>query len=325
MRRGPFLRTTASGVATAALGAYGTARGATKSLLIAEPQHGLGYLPLYVAIRNGYFAGLDVSTITLASSGAEHTNAVLSGRAYGFIGGPEHNAYADVKGANLRAICNVVNRNNNYLVASKGLAPGKDLKSFLRGKRIAVSGFGGTPNSTIRYLVKKFGMDPAKDVTLMEVSTAAVGAVVAQGQADIGVMNEPMITRGVEAGQWQQPFWNGAREFGAYAYSTINVTQQSVTSDPPTARAFVAGMKRGLAFVRDHQAETQAIAAKEFPDMTPSELKSSLVRAYADQLWEWDGKITPDSVKTAEAVVIAAGLLAAEVPYQEIIDPQFFS
>jgi NitT/TauT family transport system substrate-binding protein len=325
MRRGPFLATTASGIALGSLGVRTPARAANKPILIAEPQHGLGYLPLYVAIRTNAFVGLDVSTITLASSGAEHTNAVLSGRAYGFIGGPEHNAYADVKGANLRAICNCVNRNNNYFVAAKGVTPGKDLKAFLRGKRIAVSGYGGTPNSTIRYVLKTLDLDPTKDVTLMEVTTSAVGAVVAQGQAEIGVMNEPMITRGVEAGQWNQPFWNGAHEFGAYAYSTINVSQQSVTADPVTARAFVAGMKKGLAFVRDHQDETFAIAAKEFPDMSPTELKASLARAYADQLWEWDGKITPDSVKTAESVVIAAGLLAAPVPYQEIIDPEFFS
>jgi len=325
MRRGPFLRTTASSVAAGAFGVRTAARAANKALLIAEPQHGLGYLPLYVAIRNGYFTGLDVSTITLASSGAEHTNAVLSGRAYGFIGGPEHNAYADVKGANLRAICNVVNRNNNYFVAAKGVTPTRDLKSFLRGKRIAVASYGGTPNSTIRYVLKKFDLDPTKDVTLMEVTTSAVGAVVAQGQADIGVMNEPMISRGIEAGQWGEPFWSGPREFGPYAYSTINVSQASVTADPATARAFVAGMKKGLAFVRDHKPETQAIAAKEFPDMSPGDIKSSMARSYADEIWEWSGKITPASVTTAEAVVIAAGLLAAPVPYQEIVDPQFFS
>lgn len=325
MRRGPFLRATASGTALGTFGLRTSARAANKPILIAEPQHSIGYLPLYVGIRNNSFVGLDVSTITLSSSGAEHTNAVLSGRAWGFIGGPEHNAYADVKGANLRAICNVVNRNNNYFVAAKGITPGKDLKAFLRGKRIAVSSYGGTPNSTIRYVVKQFNMDPAKDVTLMEVASSAVAAVVSQGQADIGVMNEPMITRGVEAHQWGEPFWNGAREFGPYAYSTINVAQQSVTSDPQAARSFVAGMKKALAFVRDRRDETLAIAAKEFPDMTSSELKTSMARAYADQLWEWDGKITPGSVKTAEAVVIAAGLLTAEVPYQVIIDPQFFS
>jgi NitT/TauT family transport system substrate-binding protein len=323
MRRGPFLRITSG--AALALGAGAPALAANKPILIAEPQHGLGYLPLYVAIKNGYFSGLDVSTITLAGSGAEHTSAVLSGRAWGFIGGPEHNAYADVKGAQLRAICNCVNRNNNYFVAAKGVTPTKDLKTFLRGKRIVVASYGGTPNSTIRYVLKKYNLDPTKDVTLMEVSTNAVGTVLAQGQADIGVMNEPMITRGIEAGQWQQPFWSGPKEFGAYAYSTINVAQQSISSDPQSARAFVAGMKKALAFVRDQKDAATAIAAKEFPDMSPTELKASMDRAYDDQLWEWDGKITPDSVKTAEAVVIAAGLLAAEVPYTEIIDPQFFS
>ena len=84
-------------------------------------------------------------------------------------------------------------------------------------------------------------------------------------------------------------------------------------------------MKKALAFVRDRKSETLAIAAKEFPDMTAADLESSMARAYADQLWEWTGKITPASVTTAEAVVIAAGLLNAEVPYKEIVDPEFFS
>ena len=211
MRRGPFLRTSASGVALGTLGFRTPARAATKAILVAEPQHSIGYLPLYVGIRNNAFAGLTVSTITLASSGSEHTNAVLTGQAWGFIGGPEHNAYADVKGANLRAICNVVNRNNNYFVAAKGVTPGKDLKTFLKGKRIAVSNYGGTPNSTIRYFLKKFDLDPTRDVTLMEVTTDAIAATVVQGKADMGVMNEPMISRGIAAGQWGEPFWNGAR------------------------------------------------------------------------------------------------------------------
>jgi NitT/TauT family transport system substrate-binding protein len=324
VRRDPFLRSLSATAVAAALPV--ASRAADRTILIAEPQHGLGYLPLYVAIRNGYLNGFNASMITLASSGAEHTNAVLSGRAWAFIGGPEHNAYADVKGAHLRAICNVVNRNNNYYVAAKGVAlPGKDLAAFWRGKRIAVASYGGTPNSTIRYTLKQLKLDPMSDVKLMEVSTAAVGAVVAQGQADVGVMNEPMITRGIEAGQWGEPFVNCARLLGPYAYSTINVTQQTIDGDPQGVQAFVTGMKRGLAFVRDHRPETEAIAAKEFPDMTPGELHASLARAYDDELWEWDGRITRASVKTAEDVVIAAGLLAAQVPYDEIIDPQFFS
>lgn len=323
MRRRDFLGTVGAGFL--AVGAPAAVLAAdAKAIVIAEPAHSLGYLPLYVAIDKGFLAGLDVSTITLPSSGSEHTNAVLTGRAWGFIGGPEHNAYADVKGAQLRAICNVVNKGNVYFVAVKGLTPGNDLKSFLKGKRIAVSLYGGTPNSIIRYTLKKYGLDPQKDVTLMEVATPAVPAVLAQGKADIGIMDEPSLTKGIEAGVWQQPFYAAPRDLGPYAYSTVNVTQQSINADPAVVRSFVTGMKKALLLVRDRKEDAIAVAAKQFPDLAPAVLRSAFERAYNDQIWEWDGKITTGSWKTAESVVIAAGLLASEVPYTEVIDAEFF-
>ena len=93
-------------------------------MLVAEPTHGVGYLPLYVAIRNGYFAkqGLDVKVMTV-DGGSTHTNAVLTGQAFAFIGGPEHNAYAKLKGGELRAVVNVVDRGNVYFTARKGSEP----------------------------------------------------------------------------------------------------------------------------------------------------------------------------------------------------------
>ena len=70
-----------------------------KTLIVAEPVHGTGYLPLYVAMVKGYFAeaGIEVKIMTV-ESGSGHTNAVLSGQAFAFIGGPEHNAFAKLKG-----------------------------------------------------------------------------------------------------------------------------------------------------------------------------------------------------------------------------------
>ena len=324
MKRTHLLRA-AGAVLAGAISARPVRAADLKPLVIAEPAHTLGYLPLYVAIDRGFFPGLDVSIITLPSSGSEHTNAVLSGRAWGFIGGPEHNAYADVKGAQLRAICNVVNRGNVYFVAVKGLTPGKDLKAFFKGKDIAVSGYGGTPNSIIRYTLKKYGLDPQKDVQLMEVASPAVPAILAQGKAQIGVMDEPAVTKGIDAGVWQEPFFAVPRMLGPYAYSTVNVTQQAITSDPGTVRTFVAGMKKALALVRDHRDDALAVAAKEYPDMSASLLQRAFARAYSDQIWEWDGKISPEAWQTAESVVIAAGLLGQRVPFSEVVEPRFFN
>jgi NitT/TauT family transport system substrate-binding protein len=322
--RSAWLRGAAAG--SLALGglAPGIARADAKQILVAEPQHTIGYLPLYVAIQNGYFGkDLAVSVETLPSSGSAHTDAVLGGKAWGFIGGPEHNAFADVKGANLRAICNIVNRGNVYFVARKGLAVGKDLHAFMKGKTLVTNGYGSTPNSITRYVAIQNKLDPTKDIDLQEVVVSAVPVIMSQGKADIAIITEPMLSKGIQDGIWGQPFLNVPAALGPYAYSTINVQLSTITSDPAGTKAFVLGMIRGMAFVRDNHDGAIAAAMKEFPDVTAPIMKASMQRAYDDKLWEWSGRITPDAVKTAEAVVKEAGLLKDDVAYNEIIDLRY--
>src|ERR1700687_566518 len=120
MNRRNFLGTAAAARAAIA-GRLPPAR-AAREVLVAEPVHGTGYLPLYIAMAKGYFDDVTVKLVTI-ETGSGHTNAVLSGQAFAFIGGPEHNAFAKAKGAELRAVVNCVDRGNVYLCAAKGLAP----------------------------------------------------------------------------------------------------------------------------------------------------------------------------------------------------------
>lgn len=323
--RSAWLRGVAAGsLALGGVARASPARADAKQMLIAEPQHTIGYLPLYVAIQNGYF-GKDyaVSVETLPSSGSAHTDAVLGGKAWGFIGGPEHNAFADVKGANLRAICNIVNRGNVYFVARKGLTVGKDLHAFLKGKTLVTNGYGSTPNSITRYVALQNKLDPAKDINLQEVIVTAVPVIMSQGKADVAIITEPMLSKGIQDGIWEQPFLNVPASLGAYAYSTINVTLNTITSDPAGTKAFVMGMIKGMAFIRDNHDGALAAASKEFPDVARAIMKASLQRAYDDKLWEWSGQISTGAVKTAEAVVKEAGLLKEDVPYAEIVDLRY--
>src|SRR6202166_5317394 len=90
---------------------------AARELLVAEPVHSTGYLPLYIAMAKGFFEDVTVKLVTI-ETGSGHTNAVLSGQAFAFIGGPEHDAYAKIKGAELRSVVNVVDRGNVYFDAA---------------------------------------------------------------------------------------------------------------------------------------------------------------------------------------------------------------
>ncbi len=297
-----------------------------KTLIVAEPVHGTGYLPLYVGIAKGYFAdaGIDVKIMTV-ESGSGHTNAVLSGQAFAFIGGPEHNAFAKLKGAELRGVVNVVDRGNVYINAAKGKEPaaGESMATFFKGKAIATGPFGGTPNSITRYLLKKYNLDDKKDVALQEMPNSAVLAAVKTGSAQIGVTTEPFLTQGIKQNLWGEPIINIPKDLGPYAYSTLNVRLDSIQKDPDSVRKFVEGVIKGLKFTYTEQEEAVKIAKKEFPTMAPEDLKATLDRSFADEIWSKDGLISEKSWETGGSVVLAAGILKQPVAYAEIIDMQF--
>jgi NitT/TauT family transport system substrate-binding protein len=305
-----------------------TSADGTVSLTIAEPVHGVGYLPLYVGIQRGFFAdeGLDVSTVTL-QGGSAHTNAVLTGEAWAFIGGPEHNAFAQAKGASVKAIANVVDRGNAYLVAPPGEVYDGDLAAFLRGKTIVTSAFGGTPNSITRYLLDEVGLDPTRDVTLIETGDAsAMLTIVESGNAQVAMTSEPILGQGVEQGIWGEPFYNVPRELGPYAFSTLNVRADSITSDPQTVERFTRALRRALAFVEEDRAGAFEVARGEFPTIDPAVLQATVDRSYADELWEFSGIVTPAAIDTALSVVRSSGVLddaAAPVQYADVVDMSF--
>jgi NitT/TauT family transport system substrate-binding protein len=57
--------------------------------------------------------------------------------------------------------------------------------------------------------------------------------------------------------------------------------------------------------------------------MPLDDLKATLDRSFADELWSKDGTISRASWDTAKAVVMGAGLLKTDVKYEEIIDMSF--
>jgi NitT/TauT family transport system substrate-binding protein len=300
-------------------------RAETKTLIVAEPTHGVGYLPLYVAIDEGYFKqlGLDVKFATL-EGGSAHTNAVLSGQAFAFVGGPEHNAFADLGGKQIRAVVNVVDRGNVYLVAAAGKGPkDSDLAAYAKGKVFAPGLFGGTPNSITRYMLTVWGLQDKKDATILETTTPGILAALKTGQAQIAAVSEPMLTQGIHQGIWEEPFYNVPKELGPYAYSTMNILKNEIDKDPQTVSAFVRGVIMGLREVYAHTDEAQKIAEKEFPTMPPENLKATLDRTFADELWSHDGMVSEQAWTTAQKVVRNANILKADVAYDTIFDMHF--
>lgn len=299
-----------------------------KKIVIAEPVHSTGYLPLYLAQREGYFKkrGLDVEVIQ--ATGGAHVTAVVSGDAWGVIGGTESNALANKKNSDpIMSIVNVVNRANVYLVAKKGLAPVSDskadLKEFFKGKKINAGRHGGTPNLLIRYLLIYLGLDPEKDVTLLEPADAStVVTMVQQGAADIGNGAEPQISDGISKDVWGEPFYK-FHDFGDFSYSVLSVKQSTIEKDPETVQLFTDAIIEALKAVNKDKELAMKNMKAEFPTLSDAAIQASLDRAYADSLWSPDGFITEAAVKQDMDVLIKTGIFTGEYAYDQLVDMQF--
>ncbi len=298
-------------------------------LTVAEPVHLIGYLPLYVAIHEGYFAdeGLDVSVVQ--ATGGAHVTAVVSGDAFAVIGGVDSYNFANAAGTSdpILAICNCVNRANVYLFARTGLVPASDsdadMAAFLKGKTIIAGRYGGSPNVLTRYLVKSVGLDPDTDVTLLENADAStVTAMLQYGQGDIGNGGEPQISEGVTAGIFEEPFV-AFPDLGDYAYSVIGVKQSSIEDDPETCAAFVRAMLKALKTVQEDRTIAEKVLLIEFPTLTDEGRKAALDRAYEDNLWSVDGLISQQAVDTCMEVVSVSGLYDGTWDYEKMVDMQF--
>ena len=294
-------------------------------ITVAEPVHLIGYLPLYLAIHEGYFAeeGLDV-TVVQATGGA-HVTAVVSGDAFAAIGGVDSYHFANAAGTAdpILAICNCVNRANVYLFARKGLVPGDDMGEFLKGKTIIAGRYGGSPNVLTRYLVKTEGLDPDSDVTLLENADAStVTAMLRYGQGDIGNGGEPQISEGVTAGIFEEPFV-AFPDLGDYAYSVIGVKQSAIEEQPERCAAFVRALMKALHTVQTDRAAAERVLAIEFPTLTEEGKQAALDRAYADNLWSPDGWISEAAVNTAMTVLSTSGLYDGTWNYADMVDLRF--
>ena len=302
--------------------------GQLKELVIAEPVHLIGYLPLYVAQREGYFKEQGLSVKVIDAAGGNHITAVVSGSAWGVIGGVDSMQLGSVNSSDpIVAFVNCVNRANVYLFAVKGLAPKSgstaDLKEFLKGKKIIAGRYGGTPDLLTRYLLLNLGLDPAKDVTLIENSDAStVTAMMQNGTGQIGNGAEPQIIEGISQGVSAEPFYKFP-DMGDFSYSVVGTKKSTLQNDSKTAQAFTNAMIKALKKVQSDKTLAKKDAKLEFPSLSDQDIQASLDRAYQDNLWSPDGVISQKAVENDMNMLIKTGIFKGTYSYNTAVDMQF--
>jgi ABC-type nitrate/sulfonate/bicarbonate transport system substrate-binding protein len=150
--------------------------------------------PLWVAKDGGYFEknGLDVDVRLIESSLV--VGALLAGQVqYGAVGGSETMAAA-VQGADLKILGTTSPIYPYKLEVAKDIQNASDLK----GKKIGISRVGSSSDIATRAGLKKLGLDPDKDVSLIQVGSLSARTAAMQTGAIQGAMANPPDTLKLE-------------------------------------------------------------------------------------------------------------------------------
>jgi NitT/TauT family transport system substrate-binding protein len=284
-----------------------------KKVTLSQAFQSMLYLPLYVAIDEGFFTqqGLDLTKET-AGAPTVALSAVISGSAQFSIHGPEWTAIAASKGAPVNIIANVVNG------AAVWIATAPDFKfdsiKDVKGQKVITGLMPTTSTSLFIKLLKENGMDAKTDVDMIQVAIGTEPGPFVAKQADIAVMYEPGLDQAVAKGM--KVVFGFPKTYGAYAFSAVTARNDV---DPDTAQRLVNGMEMAMRFMAHNEAKTVEIAKKEFPTLDPAVVEAAVKRMLADGVYPASVDITPDALKVSMNTQIALGNLASQPDYMAFV------
>ena len=153
---------------------------------------------LWVAQEGKIFEKYDIdSQLVLIASGSLMVQAMLGGELP--IAGAAGSAAVDASlgGADIVMFGSMVKVPAFYIMALPEIKSVKDL----RGKTVGVTRFGSSTDFTMRYLLRKEGLDPGKDVTLIQTGDLFAAAAMLRTRAIVAApFSSPTNLRAEEAG-----------------------------------------------------------------------------------------------------------------------------
>jgi NitT/TauT family transport system substrate-binding protein len=290
-----------------------------KKAVLSQAFQSMLYLPLYVAIDQGFFTqqGLDLDKVT-AGSPTVALNAVISHSADFSLHGPEWAAIAASKGAPVHIIANVVNGAAVWIATTPDFkfASVKDLK----GEKIVTGTMPTTSTSLFIKLLKENGMDANTDVDMIQVPIGSEPGPFMAQQAKIAVMYEPGLDQVVAKGM--KVVLGFPKLYGPYAFSAIAARNDV---DPDSAQRLVKGLEMAMRFMPANEARTIEIAKSEFPNLDPVVVEAAAKRMLAEGVFPKSVDISADALKVSMQTQIALGNLSAQPDYNTFVDKAFIS
>ena len=265
--------------------------------------------------KQGFFKkqGLDM-TMIYVPSGVLAAQTVISGSALiaGVSVSDTLNAIA--AGAPLKILTVNIDRFQHLFVGRPGIHSPKDMK----GKKVAVSRYGAFSDIETRFLIRQWGMDPDRDVQILQIgNSAARSAALISGGVDGAVVTPAFVPVARNAGL--NVIFDLSTIKTKFANIGLMAQERLIREQPRLVKGAVAGLVHGIKFWKSNPDVAKAYL-KQIHKVSATDLDS----IYEDGSKNVRSEPTPDldGIQTAwESIpeLKARGL----VDFRKFVDSRF--
>ena len=190
--------------------------------------------------------GLDVELILVKGSGQTST-AILGGSLFAAPVALPTVMLADLSGADLINIAHTVPGVQSKLLVKQEIKRPEDIK----GRRIATSSLGSLGDFLFRYIIRKYGMDPNRDVTWLSIGTPPerLQALVS-GNVDAADLSYPTDAQALRMGY--RVLWDARKEV-VYPSMSVVTRRKNIQDDRDTVMRMLKAHIEGIAYFKSHK------------------------------------------------------------------------
>ena len=224
---------------------------------------GTAALPYVMAERKGFFKKEGVNAVVVVMQNQVVVNGVVSksldygGTIANFIGAAQG-------GLPVRVVMAIMDGLDHVLVASPNIKRVEDLK----GKVVGISSFGGAPHNQMVMILKKYGMNPDKDVTFLQIGGGATRyTALESGSIHATMLVPPMNKVAREKGFNELLYFN---EIMKVPLSGLSVHVDKIKESPQEIVKVIKALLTSIDHIRSNKGEILAFLEKSWGIKNPA-------------------------------------------------------
>ena len=238
----------------ALLWAHDGAGAEREQIRVHSPSFDVSVIPLYIAKDKGYFNDEGLDSLFILAADNIGVQALIAGE-FDFSASATGASRASARNIPLKILLAHTSKPAFWIYAREIMRPAQ-----LKGKKLAISSFGGLSHALAKLALGKVGLDPDRDTVMVAAGTTDMRfAALQSGTVDAAVLNAPGKFKAKAAGLKEILFLGEQ----VHALSGgVATSVKMIQSRPETVQRFVTASLKGLIYFSKHRESSIPIMAK---------------------------------------------------------------